>query len=451
MAQLVKPWNDGGSLTATYEGSGDGSAVFSSDAYEGIDREQSVIFRDADKVIAIERVVRQEGIRQPIGLSGGGIFRLANGGRFGVLKVGEPIVPPTPMETYTRLTYIECDGQQYIDLGYGVKEDDVIEADFILTKIANADTFLFGTADANAGLWFEFYSKTAYVRFGASKSKSISSSAGKYSVKLQKGKVTLGATETALEYEQLPNNTINLFAGKGSSSAAYSRGHYRCSKFRISDSNGLVMDLVPVKRDSDGVVGMLDTVSGTFYVSAEEPFLGGGEVRITDDYEILNHIAFNADKMFDAVIIESTYTIESLWARDSTSSSQYMYGFVTSPNTATVTAYLGGTWRWGNQGSSITFNDKNQHYTRQYNANIYYDGSTRAYSKSPAFTTANTLIVGGRRGSDGVPTATFNGRIYYFRIYDGSSVILEWQPCKRLSDGVEGFWDCVSQTFIQPM
>lgn len=86
MAQLVKPWNDGGSLTATYEGSGDGSAVFSSDAYEGIDREQSVIFRDADKVIAIERIVRQEGIRQPIGLSGGGIFRLANGGRFGVLK-----------------------------------------------------------------------------------------------------------------------------------------------------------------------------------------------------------------------------------------------------------------------------------------------------------------------------------------------------------------------------
>lgn len=89
MAQLVKSWNDGGNLTATYEGSGDGSAVFSSDAYEGIDREQSVIFRDADKVIAIERVVRQEGKRQPIGLSGGGIFRLANGGRFGVLKGAE--------------------------------------------------------------------------------------------------------------------------------------------------------------------------------------------------------------------------------------------------------------------------------------------------------------------------------------------------------------------------
>lgn len=419
---------------------------------EGIDKSVNIKGVCGDKSAPLHLI--HEGLRQPFGLNGGGVFRIKNGGRYGVLKVGEPIVPPTPptpLETYTRLTYIECNGQQYIDLGYVVKEDDVIEADFILTKIANADTFLFGTADANAGLWFEFYSRTAYVRFGSSESKSISSSAGKYAVKLQKGKVTIGTTETTLEYEQLPNNTINLFAGKGSSSAAYSRGHYRCTKFRISDSNGLVMDLVPVKRNSDGMVGMLDIVSGTFYVSAEEPFLNGGEVRITDDYEILNHIAFNADKSFDAGIIESTYTIESLWARDSTSSSQYMYGFVTSPHTASVTAYLSGTWRWGNQGSSMTFNDKNQHYTRQYNANIYYDGTTRAYSKSPAFTTANTLVVGGRRGSDGIPLATFTGKIYYYRIYDSSSVKLEWQPCKRLSDGVEGFWDCVSQTFIEPM
>lgn len=420
MAGLVKPWDNGGSLSVTYNGVGDGEAVFSSSENTGAECTMEVSFVDASRNVIVVNTVHQ--------------------------AAGQ-----TSQETYTRLTYIECNGAQYIDLGYIVKEDDVIEADFILTKIANADTFLFGTADPNAGLWFEFYSKTAYVRFGQSSSKSISSSAGKYSVKLQKGKVTLSTTETALEYEQMPANTLNLFAGKGSTSAAYSRGHYRCTKFRISDSNGIVMDLIPVKRDIDGVIGMLDKVSGTFYSSAEEPFLGGGEIRITADYEILDYVAFNADKMFDAGIIGSTYTIESLWARDSTSASQYMYGFVTSPHTATVTAYLGGTWRWGNQGSSLTFNDKNQHYTRQYNANIYYDGSTRAYSKSPAFTTADSLIVGGRRGSDGVPVATFNGKMYYYRIYNGTTVMLEWYPCKRLSDGVEGFWDCVTQTFVEPI
>lgn len=446
MKELIKPWNDGGNLSVTYNGDGDGSATFSSDSYEGIDREMKVTFKGGG--VEKEKVVRQEGIRQRFITSDGKVFCVANGGRFGVLKSSAE--PPAPTETYTRLAYIECNGKQYIDLGYIVKEDDIIEADFILTKIANADTFLFGTADPNAGLWFEFYSKTAYVRFGASESKSISSAAGQYSVKLQKGKITLGATETALEYEQMPNNTINLFAGRGSSSAAYSRGHYRCTKFRISDSNGLVMDLIPTKRDSDGVIGMLDLVSGTFYTSAEEPFIAGGEIRITNDYEILNYITFNADKMFDACIIEKSYTIESLWARDTTSSSQYMYGFVTSPHTASVTAYLGGTWRWGNQGSSLAFNDKNQHYTRHYDANIYYDGSTRAYSKSSAFTTANTLIVGGRRGSDDIVLATFIGKIYYFKIYENDA-LLEWVPCRRLSDGMEGFWDCVTNTFIEPI
>lgn len=84
MAELVKQWNDGGSLSVTYEGSGDGSALFSSDSYDGIDREMEVIFVGGGA--SITRKVRQEGTRQPIGLVGGGIFRLANGGRFGVLK-----------------------------------------------------------------------------------------------------------------------------------------------------------------------------------------------------------------------------------------------------------------------------------------------------------------------------------------------------------------------------
>lgn len=64
MAELIKPWNDGGSLSVTYEGSGDGSAVFSSDVAEGLDREMVVSFRDAGKTIAIERKVKQVGMRE---------------------------------------------------------------------------------------------------------------------------------------------------------------------------------------------------------------------------------------------------------------------------------------------------------------------------------------------------------------------------------------------------
>lgn len=85
MATLVKQWATGtGNLSVTYEGDGDGTAVFTSDANEGIDREMSVRFVGGDE--SIERVVTQEGLRQPFGLSDEGIFRIKNGGRFGVLK-----------------------------------------------------------------------------------------------------------------------------------------------------------------------------------------------------------------------------------------------------------------------------------------------------------------------------------------------------------------------------
>lgn len=85
-------WNEGeGYITATYEGSGDGSAIIISDVNEGIDREQTLKVETTDKSASANVLVIQEGRRQPIGLKDGGVFRVNGGGRFGVLKgeVGE--------------------------------------------------------------------------------------------------------------------------------------------------------------------------------------------------------------------------------------------------------------------------------------------------------------------------------------------------------------------------
>jgi hypothetical protein len=85
MAELVKPWNDGGSLSVAYEGSGDGSAVFSSDVNEGIDREMIVVFRDGGRTVAVERKVLQVGMREMF-VPSDGDFILADGGTYNVLK-----------------------------------------------------------------------------------------------------------------------------------------------------------------------------------------------------------------------------------------------------------------------------------------------------------------------------------------------------------------------------
>lgn len=85
MAELSKSWNDGGSLTATYEGSGDGSAIFSSDVAEGLDREMTVVFRDSGNTVAVERTVKQVGMREMFAPNDED-FILADGGTYNVLK-----------------------------------------------------------------------------------------------------------------------------------------------------------------------------------------------------------------------------------------------------------------------------------------------------------------------------------------------------------------------------
>lgn len=265
MAELIKPWNDGGSLSATYDGSGDGSAVFSSDFYEGIDREQVVVFRDSGKTVVVERTVRQEGIRQPIGLNGGGIFRLANGGRFGVLKGN--VEPPAPLLPYEDIEYVTFDGTKIFDTG----------------------------------------------QYGNEKT------------------------------------TINI-------------------KFKRTD----------------------------------------------------------------------------------TSSNVYLYGVSASPR---LSAHLAqsGYWRYS-EAAYPTFNTKNTNETvaevtpTRTKVGLY----SRSYTAS-AFTTKYTLPVGGYKPSSGIATPQFKGNIYYFTMSIDGVLVADWIPVRRLSDGLECFWDCVTRSFIEPL
>lgn len=84
MAELIKKWNEGdGNLTASYEGRGDGSAVFSSDVNEGIDRQMTVAFKGDG--LTVERNVTQVGLREEF-VCTDGEFATADGEIFGVLK-----------------------------------------------------------------------------------------------------------------------------------------------------------------------------------------------------------------------------------------------------------------------------------------------------------------------------------------------------------------------------
>lgn len=456
MKSVIKPWNNGGSLTATYEGSGDGTAIFESDSYEGIDRETEVHFVGAGTVVS--RKVRQEGVRQPVRLAGGGILRLSNGGRFGVLKEGGvvPPTPPTPVETYTRLTYIECTGEQYINTGYIVHEDDVIEMMYISTSTTSTDKALYGCYDDNGNLWFSLYSNTGYVRFGSSASASITNARMTYKLTMKKSSVVLDSGNNATpNFVELPQVPLYLFARNNKSTGVGMYGYCRCMSFSIKNGSGeLVRDMWPCKRDSDGAIGMIDLVSGQFYANegSGDDFVAGGEARMGEGYEAIPYVTFSKNKLYDLGIVNNTYTIEVMFARSEKSATPYLYGCITSPHTATVSAYLssGGSWRFGSSYKGLNTNNTfiNRVVIANGTTNINFTAGT--FTKS-TFTTPDTVVLGGYRAASGSLTKNYQGKVYYIRISEDEEPIIDYLPCKRLSDEVEGFWDCVSQTFIEPL
>lgn len=368
--------------------------------------------------------------------------------------VGNTIVTPT--ESYTRLTYIECDGQQYINTGYVVKEDDVIEMMYISTSTTSADKALYGCYDENGNIWFSIYSNTGYVRFGSSASASITNARMTYKLTMKKSSVVLDWGYSATpNFVGLPQVPLYLFARNNKSTGVGMYGYCQCLGFSIKKSSGeLVMDLKPCKRDTDGAVGMLDLVSGQFFGNegTGEDFIAGGEIKVTDDYEAIDYVTFSKNKLYDLGIVNNNQTIEVMFARSEKSSTPYLYGCITSPHTATVSAYLssGGSWRFGSSYKGLSTDNTFINRVIIANGTTNYNFTAGTFTKS-TFTTPDAVVLGGYRAASGALTKNYQGKVFYIRITEGSTPIIDYYPCKRLSDGVEGFWDCVTQTFIAPM
>ena len=283
MADLVKSWDNGGSLSVTYNGEGDGEAVFSSSENTGAERTMEVSFVDASRNVIVVRTVHQ--------------------------AAGQ-----ASQETYTRLTYIECNGQQYINTGYVVQEDDVIEMMYISTSATSADKALFGCMDDNGNIWFSIYANTGYVRFGSSCSVSITNARMTYKLTMKKSSVVLDSANSAVpNYVGMPQVPLYLFARNVRNTDVEMYGYCRCMSFSIKNGSGeLVRDMWPCKRDSDGAIGMIDLVSGQFFANegSGEDFIAGGEARMGEGYEAIPYVTFKKDRLYDLGIVNNTYTIE---------------------------------------------------------------------------------------------------------------------------------------------
>lgn len=271
MAELVKPWNDEGSLTVAYEGDGDGSAVFSSSTNEGIDREMSVSFVDQSRSIVVDRRVSQVGLRE-VFLPSDGDFILADGGTFNVLK-GKP---------YTELEYLESSGTQYLNLGIVFKNTDECYAEVaMLTNVS--DKFFVSPSkwnnNANRFALGGCYNKVFGTGYGG-----VTTGNTRFSptvnIDYEKHIFTYKDYVFAMEDKGATKNVSSISWGGDTTELYLFYGYNKATACRVycyqqKRDGKLIIDLIPV-LDKDNVACMYDKVSGSyFYNQGSGTFVAG--------------------------------------------------------------------------------------------------------------------------------------------------------------------------------
>lgn len=176
---------------------------------------------------------------------------------------------------------------------------------------------------------------------------------------------------------------------------------------------------------------------------------GGGNADLPAGYSRVDYIQFSNEQTVDTGIICNQDTKIKLAFTRERSTQHYLYGVASSDNTASVTAYVGGSWRFGNKyaAKSHTVSADMIYSVVVDNSQVTTTGSKSAISGVNDFETVGSLLLGACRNSNGTLGASqFIGKIFFFAIWQGGTQVLKLVP---VTDGTAfRFFDMVSKTFF---
>ena len=168
---------------------------------------------------------------------------------------------------YTALEYLESTGTQYIDTGIIVKATTL--AEFEYQFVGSAKNYVFGQV-AGRGSSIIGYRTDRIWWFRNTDLDLIDNNKHKVVFNQQDGKVyrdgVVLATRGAFGTQQ--SQTILLFAELNDNNTI-NKGKVKIYNFKLKEGStpSVIQNLVPARRDSDGVLGMYDTVSNTFFTN----------------------------------------------------------------------------------------------------------------------------------------------------------------------------------------
>jgi hypothetical protein len=198
---------------------------------------------------------------------------------------------------FTELEYLEGSGTQWINTRLYLHGNSCVETEVmpLVRKYTNFffDTSLNGVTTGRFGISYGYnggYSHTTYFCYGsltrycsafADKASPVLTLGVKYHFKMHNGSIYRNGYVVTKSYndtvpipvqEFTSRLPVYLFASNGS--GAVSPNSMRMYSFAVKEDGELLLKLTPARRDSDGTVGMWDSVSNQFFTNSGKGTFG---------------------------------------------------------------------------------------------------------------------------------------------------------------------------------
>lgn len=336
---------------------------------------------------------------------------------------------------YKDLEYIESSGSQYVSIAVGSANVDFV-IDCILYYTSNYPRLL----KFSSGYNVEVKSDNTSLYFG-SQWQVGGTITGKRCTCKKVGNTFYydnGTLKNSTTYSTSANGTLLLFAETTSLNNPSKTRMYSMKITKTSDST-LLFDLIPALRESDNKAGLYDLVNNKFYASATSTALVAGTVcAITpiimksglSGYKVLEYITSTGSQYIKTgvYLTKKGYKATVAYKITGSASDQCMFG-----------VYFDGSaysYRCGNTNN-------NNFTSTTSNGIVTAVGSvTTSYNSSYQF-----MIFAKQRYDNGTVDSKATGNLYSCKIWDGNTLIRDYIPVQRLSDGAVGLYDIVNKTF----
>ena len=205
----------------------------------------------------------------------------------------------------------------------------------------------------------------------------------------------------------------------------------------------------PLEITENGTYTAPDGVDGYSPVTVNVEATGGSDLPA--GYKQVDFIEFNGKQLVDTGIIGNQDTRIQTSFTWGGSTQNHVYGCASSDNTASITSYTNGSWRFGAKSATKTVMKNNTllpYVARVDKTMIGITGSNTVISDVAEFETIATLLLGGARTADGgLPGSGIVGRVLYFYLWQGDEQVMKLVPVVS-DDGVYRFYDKISKAFF---